>query len=72
MCREGEYIDDVDNETSNINDAVWEIRADEFCSGGEVVRSGQRAALWQVIERSSRECLPMFLEGQDIMNVCYR
>ena len=50
-CREGEYIENFDSEMSNINDAVWEIRADEFCSGGEVVRSGQHAAFWQVIEQ---------------------
>ena len=36
LCREGEYLD-VDNEMSNINKEVWEIRADEFCSGGEAV-----------------------------------
>ena len=49
FCREGEYFEDVDKEMSNIDNAVWEIRADEFCSGGEVIRSGQRIALWQVI-----------------------
>ena len=33
FCREGEYLEDVDNEMSNINNEEWEIRADEFCSG---------------------------------------
>ena len=50
-CIETEYMSELESEKSNINDAVWELRADEFCSEGEVVRSGQRAALWQVIER---------------------
>ena len=43
-CREGEYMESFENEMGNINDAVWEIRADEFYSGGAVVRSDQRAA----------------------------
>ena len=50
-CREAEYIYDDDNEMSNINDAVWEIRADKFRSEGSGVGSGQRAALWQGVER---------------------
>ena len=50
-CIEAEYMSESESEKSNINDAVWELRADEFCSEGEVVRSGQRAALWQVIVR---------------------
>ena len=36
-CREAEYIYDDDNEMSNINDAVWEIRADKFRSEGRCV-----------------------------------
>ena len=55
-CIEAEYMNEFEGEKSNINNAVWELRADEFCSEGEVVRSGQRAALWQVIERY-RGCL---------------
>ena len=30
---------------------VWEIRADKFRSEGSGVGSGQRAALWQVVEQ---------------------
>ena len=50
-CREVEYIDEEDNDARDVSDAVWEIRADKFRSEGYDVGSGQRAALWQVIER---------------------
>ena len=36
-CREVEYMESFENEMGNINNAVWEIRADEFCSGGQVI-----------------------------------
>ena len=49
-------MESFENEMGNINNAVWEVRADEFCSGGEVIRDDQRASLWQVIEQF-RSCL---------------
>ena len=37
-CIEGEYIESFERERGDISEEMWEIRADEFCSGGEVVR----------------------------------